>query len=100
MYATIKTIPAWNNKMVTPIYTINAICMGTLTVYCFTRFYEFEINYLYHLTVASLIMCLFLKLMYWYIVSKNSISTANSATGLGKDNNISLFEGLIQEKIF
>ena len=92
MYATLKTIPAWNNMLVTPIYTINAICMGALTVYCFTRFYEFEISYLYHLTIASLTLCLFMKLVYWYIISKKTISTANSATGLGKDNNISLFE--------
>ena len=92
MYATLKTIPAWNNVLVTPIYTINAICMGALTVYCFTRFYEFEISYLYHLTIASLTLCLFMKLTYWYIISKKTISTANSATGLGKDNNISLFE--------
>ena len=93
MYATLKTIPAWNNKLVTPIYTINAICMGALTVYCFTRFYEFEINYLYHLTIVSLSLCLFMKLVYWYIISKKIISTANSATGLGGSNNISLFEG-------
>ena len=93
MYATLKTIPAWNNILVTPIYTINALCMGALTVYCFTRFYEFEISYLYHLTIASLTLCLFMKLIYWYIISKKTISTANSATGLGKDNNISLFEG-------
>ena len=92
MYATLKTIPAWNNILVTPIYTINAICMGALTVYCFTRFYEFEISYLYHLTIASLTLCFFMKLIYWYIISKKTISTANSATGLGKDNNISLFE--------
>ena len=94
MYATLKTIPAWNNILVTPIYTINAICMGTLTVYCFTRFYEFEISYLYHLAIASLTLCLFMKLIYWYIISKKTISTANSATGLGKDNNISLFENI------
>ena len=28
MYATLKTIPAWNNILVTPIYTINAIRYG------------------------------------------------------------------------
>jgi|TARA_B100001059_G_scaffold201726_1_gene209246 sulfite dehydrogenase (quinone) subunit SoeC len=93
MYATLKTIPAWNNKLVTPIYTINAICMGALTVYCFTRFYEFEINYLYHLTIVSLSLCLSLKLIYWYVISKKTISTAGSATGLGKNKSISLFEG-------
>ena len=93
MYATLKTIPAWNNKLVTPIYTINSICMGALTVYCFTRFYEFEINYLYHFTIVSLSLCLFMKLIYWYSISKKVTSNVNSATGLGKNKNISLFEG-------
>ena len=93
MYATLKTIPAWNNKLVTPIYIINSICMGALTVYCFTRFYEFEINYLYHFTIVSLSLCLFMKLIYWYSISKKVTSTVNSATGLGKNENISLFEG-------
>ena len=93
MYATLKTIPAWNNNLVTPIYVINAICMGTLSVYCFTRFYEFEIIYLYHLTILSLTLCLIMKIIYWYNIGKNTKSTANSATGLGKNNNISLFEG-------
>ena len=93
MYATLKTIPAWNNKLVTPIYGINAICMGSLTVYCLSHFHEFEVNYLYNFTIASLTLCLFMKLIYWYIISKKTTSTANSATGLGRDNNISLFEG-------
>ena len=92
MYATLKTIPAWNNKLVTPIYGINAICMGALSVFCFTRFYELEINYLNYLTIFTLSLCLFMKLIYWYKISKQTTSTANSATGLGK-NNISLFEG-------
>ncbi len=94
MYATLKTIPAWNNKLVTPIYGINAICMGALSIYCFTRFYELEINYLNHLTVLSLSLCLFMKLIYWYTISKQTTSTTNSATGLGSgSNNISFFEG-------
>ena len=93
MYATLKTIPAWNNKLVTPIYAINAICMGALNIYCLTRFYEIKISYLYQLTILSLVTCLFLKLAYWYIINKKSKSNANTATGLGKDNDISLFEG-------
>ena len=93
MYSTLKTIPAWNNKLVTPIYIINAICMGALSIYCFTRFYQFDINYLYHLTILSLALCLLMKITYWYSVGKHPTSTANSATGLGGNNNISLFEG-------
>ena len=94
MYATLKTIPAWNNKLVTPVYIINAICMGALSIYCLSRFYEIKIIYLHYVTISSLILCLFLKLIYWYLISQNTKSTANSATGLGgKNSNVSLFEG-------
>jgi len=93
MYSSLKTIPAWNNILVTPIYIINAISMGTLTIYCLSRFYEIEINYLYHITIFSLSLCLFLKIIYWYLISKSGKSSVNSATGLSKKNNISLFEG-------
>ncbi len=64
MYATLKTIPAWNNILVTPIYLINAISMGALCIYCLTRFYETEVSQLYELTLISLTLCLFLKLIY------------------------------------
>ena len=93
MYATLKTIPAWNNKLVTPIYIINAISMGALTIYCLSRFYEIEISYLYHVTLISLTLCLFFKISYWYLISKGGKSSVNSATGLSKRNKISLFEG-------
>ena len=93
MYASLKTVPAWNNVYVTPIYLINGLSIGSLSIYCLTRFYESEIQHLYQFTLLSLALCLMLKIIYWYIISKKIISTANSATGLGKNNNISLFEG-------
>ena len=93
MYATLKTIPAWNNILITPIYLINAISMGALCIYCLTRFYETEVSQLYELTLISLTLCLFLKLIYWFYISTKTTSTANTATGLGKNNNVSFFEG-------
>ena len=93
MYATLKTIPAWNNILVTPIYLINAISMGALCIYCLTRFYETEVSQLYELTLISLTLCLFLKLIYWFYISTKTTSTANTATGLEGKNNVSFFEG-------
>ena len=93
MYATLKTIPAWNNILITPIYLINAISMGALCIYCLTRFYETEVSQLYELTLISLTLCLFLKLIYWFYISTKTTSTANTATGLGKNKSVSFFEG-------
>ena len=93
MYATLKTIPAWNNILVTPIYLINAISMGALSIFCLTRLYEIEVVHLYNLTLISLILCLCFKLFYWFYIRKKIKSSANTATGLGKDNDVSFFEG-------
>ena len=85
MYATLKTIPAWNNILVTPIYIINAISMGALCLYCFTRFCETAISSLYELTLFSLISCLLFKVFYWFYISTKIISTAETANGPGKN---------------
>ncbi len=84
MYATLKTIPAWNNILVTPIYIINAISMGSLSLYCLTHFYETTILQLYELTLISLTLCLFFKIIYWFYIRTKNTSTANTAIGLGE----------------
>tara|TARA_Y100001970_G_C14232921_1_gene859831 strand:- start:2222 stop:3163 length:942 start_codon:yes stop_codon:yes gene_type:complete len=93
MYATLKTIPAWNNVLVTPIYIINAISMGSLSLYCFTRFYDIAILQLYEFTLISLTLCLILKIIYWFYIRTKTTSSANTATGLGEKNDVSFFEG-------
>ena len=93
MYASLKTVPAWNNIFVTPIYFINGLSMGSLSLYCLTRFYETKIQHLYQFTLISLTLCLFLKIIYWLHIRTKVTSSISTAIGLGKDNNISFFEG-------
>ncbi len=93
MYASLKTVPAWNNIFVTPIYLINGLSMGALSLYCLTRFYETEIQHLYQFTLITLTLCLFLKIIYWFYIRTKVTSSISTAIGLGKDNNISFFEG-------
>lgn len=93
MYASLKTVPAWNNILVTPIYLINGLSMGSLSLYCLTRFYETEIKHLYQFTLIILTLCLFLKIIYWLYIRTKVTSSISTAIGLGKENNISFFEG-------
>ena len=53
-------------------YIVNAIGMGALAIYCLSRFYEINIDYLFHITIFSLALSLLLKLIYWYKISKSS----------------------------
>ena len=93
MYASLKTVPAWNNVYVTPIYLINGLSIGSLSIYCLTRFYESEIQHLYQFTLLSLALCLMLKIIYWFHIRTKSTSSINTAIGLGKENKVSFFEG-------
>ena len=40
MYATLKTIPSWNNPLVTPIYILNGITVGSLFVYSLNFYFD------------------------------------------------------------
>jgi len=53
-------------------YTVTVIGMGILTIYCLSRLFEIDIEYLFHITIFSLTSCLLIKLIYWYNIKKNS----------------------------
>ena len=53
-------------------YFITYIGMGLLTLYYASRFLEINFDYLFHITIFILSVCLLLKLFYWYNISKSS----------------------------
>ena len=53
-------------------YFITYIGMGLLTIYYASRFFEINFDYLFHITIFILSVCLLLKLFYWYNISKSS----------------------------
>jgi len=53
-------------------YFITYIGMGLLTLYYASRFFEINFDYLFHITIFILSVCLLLKLFYWYNISKSS----------------------------
>ena len=53
-------------------YTVTVIGMCILTIYCLSRLFEIDIEYLFHITIFSLTSCLLIKLIYWYNIKKNS----------------------------
>ena len=53
-------------------YFVTTIGMGILTIYYVSRFFEIDVNYLFQITIFILSVCLLIKLLYWYNISKSS----------------------------
>jgi len=53
-------------------YSVTAVGMGILTIYYVSRFFEIDVNYLFQITIFILSVCLLIKLLYWYNISKSS----------------------------
>tara|TARA_Y100001970_G_scaffold222337_1_gene273404 strand:- start:680 stop:1060 length:381 start_codon:yes stop_codon:yes gene_type:complete len=53
-------------------YIITTIGMMILTIYYLISFFEFNIDYFFHVTIFILSICLFLKLVYWYGITQNN----------------------------
>ena len=53
-------------------YFITYIGMGLLALYCVSRLFGIDFDYLFQITIFLLTGCLLLKLFYWYNIGKSS----------------------------
>ena len=53
-------------------FFITYIGMSFLTIYYVSRFFKIDIDYLFHITIFILSVCLLIKLFYWYNINKSS----------------------------
>jgi sulfite dehydrogenase (quinone) subunit SoeC len=84
IYAGLKTIRAWNNRLTVPVYLGFALSTGSaLLLVLATLFGRYQIFQLI-LTGVSLVLVAVLKLAYWtFIDNTKHTHTMASATGLG-----------------
>ncbi len=92
MYASLKTIPSWNNPLVTPIYILNGITVGSLFVYSINFYFNYNLNLFEKFIYIIIILNFASKVIYWLSVRKKSNTTIETAIGI-KSNNITFFEG-------
>ncbi len=93
IYASLKTIRAWNNKLTVPIYLVFALATGsallTAIATAFGRFQIFQVI----LTLAALTVAALLKFLYWRNIDHAPrIHTMESASGLGHLGAVSQWE--------
>ena len=92
MYATLKTIPSWNNSLVTPIYIFNGITVGSLFVYSINFYFNYSIFLYEKFIIITIILNLLLKISYWILIRQKTDTNIQTAVGI-KSKNISFFEG-------
>jgi sulfite dehydrogenase (quinone) subunit SoeC len=94
IYATLKTIPSWNNPLVMPGYLALALYTGGLWMTALVAgFSGGETGVFGPLTVLVGVLAVAIKLVYWRSTSEaDSNSTSGTATGLGALGRVRLFE--------
>ncbi|VAV94131.1 Anaerobic dimethyl sulfoxide reductase chain C, anchor subunit [hydrothermal vent metagenome] len=93
IYASLKTIPAWHNIWTKLVYIILCLMSGGVLMLALTEvFGMMEVGGIIHLPVIFLLIFGFvIKIIYWrHIHTSKPISTAESATGLGRFGKVSL----------
>ena len=93
IYASLKTIRAWNTHLTVPVYMAFALATGSAVLggvsSLFGRFQVFQVV----LTLALLVATIALKFAYWRLIdSAPRDRTMENATGLGRIGKVSQWE--------
>ena len=86
MYATLKTIPSWNNSLVTPIYIFNGITVGSLFVYSINFYFNYNIFLYEKFIIITIILNLLLKISYWILIRQKTNTNIQTAVGIKSKN--------------
>lgn len=93
IYASLKPIHAWSNNYVPAGYLLLALMSGLLLLNGLLALWGFATASLQLVTLLVLGVALGWKITYWrFLDSSKSISTPESATGLGEFGAVKLFE--------
>jgi DMSO reductase anchor subunit len=93
IYSSLKPIPAWNNRWVTPNYVALAAMSGTLLLTALASLFNYATAAMYFLSLALIALALAVKLGYWRFIDTMAVaSTPETATGLGALGKVRLFK--------
>lgn len=85
IYASLKTIPAWRQPLVAPLYLVLGLATGAVVFDFLLRVFAAGTGVTATLAIALLAIGLALKLAYWRTIERSKpTQSAESATGLGR----------------
>ncbi len=93
IYASLKTVHAWSNHWVPLVYLSLALMTGLILLNALLVTFANSIAFVNYATLISITVAFVIKLAYWHFIKNTqSISTAESATGLGHLGKVSLVQ--------
>ncbi|WP_339630031.1 DmsC/YnfH family molybdoenzyme membrane anchor subunit [uncultured Sneathiella sp.] len=93
IYASLKPVHAWANRYVPMGYLLLSLMSGSVLLNGLLAVFGYAATVVILLAVVALVAALVWKIAYWrFLDGTRSISTAESATGLGEFGRVHLFE--------
>ena len=93
IYASLKPVPQWRSRWVLPGYLAFAAMTGALLLVALAGPFGATVPWLGYLAVAAVLVGLAVKLAYWRAIDgAAAVSTAESATGLGRLGGVHLLD--------
>ncbi|NKB35592.1 MAG: dimethyl sulfoxide reductase anchor subunit [Gammaproteobacteria bacterium] len=91
IYASLKTVHAWCNHWVPATYLVLSFMTGAILLNTLALIFSCAQAWLNYAALVFISIALLIKLAYWnYIKTTRSVSTAESATGLGDLGKVNL----------
>lgn len=108
IYASLRPVPAWANLWTPTTYLALSLSTGAILLHAIAVAMDFSSTLLTNVTTVLILVGMSVKMLYWRAVrSAKTVSTAESATGLGDMGTVSLFEAphdadnyLMKEMVF
>jgi len=93
IYATLRTIHAWHNRLTVPGYLSFAFLTGSLWFHAIAQMFGYQTPVIALVAVISLFLTFYIKRKYWRIIDTvKGIATPVSATGLKDMGEVRLFD--------
>jgi len=84
IYASLRTVPRWDNRWVPPVYLALALATGAILLAAAAQIFGLFVSWMGWLVAAAFALAIVLKLAYWGRAdSAPAQYTAEQATGLG-----------------
>lgn len=94
IYASLKPVPAWRDRLVVPGYLLMALATGGVLLNALAHGFGFLGEETATVAGLSLVLAMGVKMVYWRrIQAAAPTSTAESATGLTQTGKVKLLEG-------
>jgi len=93
IYATLRTISAWHNRLTVPGYLSFALLTGSLWFHALTQMFGYQTPAVALVVVVSLFLTFYIKRKYWRVIDTVAgPATPASATGLQDMGEVRVFD--------